>query len=232
MDPGEQITGTRDEHYNLIAVLYHALHGAENCELYAADAEVAGREEMAAFFLEAQAEQIELAERAKKLLGIGGVVPGAAAEGAPVDTVPGDIPPGDVTMPLDTASPTDVASPPEARRTGAPAGDAMVEPDVPPDTAPVDVRGRAAPEVGFPSETPTGVPPETPSGVPPEPSVPQDLPPRTKGVPRMESAATGERDVPPENTPEDIPPLSADVQRRDQILAGQGSVATGGPIGG
>ena len=29
MDPGEQITGTRDEHYNLISVLYHALQGAE-----------------------------------------------------------------------------------------------------------------------------------------------------------------------------------------------------------
>src|SRR5918998_6677420 len=28
MDPGEQTTGTRDEHYNLISVLYHALHGA------------------------------------------------------------------------------------------------------------------------------------------------------------------------------------------------------------
>jgi hypothetical protein len=28
MDYGEQTTGTRDEHYNLISVLYHALHGA------------------------------------------------------------------------------------------------------------------------------------------------------------------------------------------------------------
>jgi hypothetical protein len=32
MDPGEQTTGTRDEHYNLVSVLYHALHAAENCE--------------------------------------------------------------------------------------------------------------------------------------------------------------------------------------------------------
>ena len=231
MDPGEQITGTRDEHYNLIAVLYHALHGAENCEMYAADAEVAGREEMAAFFLEAQAEQIELAERAKKLLGIGGVVPGAAAEGAPVDTVPGDIPPGDVSTPLDTASPTDVVSPPETRRTGAPSDDATVEPDVPPDTTPVDVRGRAAPEVGFPSETPTGVPLETPGGVSPEPSVPQDLPPRTEDVPRREGAATVDRDVPPEATPEGIPPRSADVQRQDQVSADQVSVPTERPIG-
>jgi hypothetical protein len=28
MDYGEQTTGTRDEHYNLISVLYHALRGA------------------------------------------------------------------------------------------------------------------------------------------------------------------------------------------------------------
>jgi hypothetical protein len=26
MDSGEQTTGTRDEHYNLISVLYHALN--------------------------------------------------------------------------------------------------------------------------------------------------------------------------------------------------------------
>jgi hypothetical protein len=231
MDPGEQITGTRDEHYNLIAVLYHALHGAENCEMYAADAEVVGREEMAAFFLEAQAEQIELAERAKELLGIGGVVPGAPAERAPVDTVPGDIPPEDVTTPLDTAPPTDVVSPPETWRTGAPAGGATVEPDVPPDSTPVDVRGRAAPEVGFPSETPTGVPPETPGDVPPEPSMPQDLPPRTEDVSRMEGAATVERDVPPETTPEGLPPRSADVQREDQVPADQVSAPMERPIG-
>lgn len=49
MDSGEQATGTRDEHYNLISVLYHALHGAENCETYMFDAETTGRGELAAF---------------------------------------------------------------------------------------------------------------------------------------------------------------------------------------
>ena len=38
MDPGELTTGTRDEHYDLVSVLYHALHGAENCDIYATDA--------------------------------------------------------------------------------------------------------------------------------------------------------------------------------------------------
>ena len=70
MDVGERITGTRDEHYNLISILYHALHGVENCEIYAVDAEAAGDERLAAFFRVAQAAQAETAERAKELLGI------------------------------------------------------------------------------------------------------------------------------------------------------------------
>jgi hypothetical protein len=39
----EHTTGTRDEHYALISALYHALHGAENCNTYALDAEAGGR---------------------------------------------------------------------------------------------------------------------------------------------------------------------------------------------
>ena len=70
MDHREQTTGTRDEHYNLISVLYHALHGAENCDRYASDAEIAGDERLAAFFRETQTIQTQIAERAKGLLGI------------------------------------------------------------------------------------------------------------------------------------------------------------------
>ncbi len=80
MDPGEQTTGTRDEHYNLVSVLYHALHAAENCEIYALDAEAAGRDDIATFFREVQVGQVGLAERAKELLGIGGVAPGLGEE--------------------------------------------------------------------------------------------------------------------------------------------------------
>jgi CBS domain-containing protein len=98
MDPGEQITGTRDEHYNLVSVLYHALHAAENCETYALDAEAAGRDDIATFFIEAQGAQVGLAERAKELLGIGGVAPepgGAAMPGtAGVGTA---VPPESIT---------------------------------------------------------------------------------------------------------------------------------------
>jgi hypothetical protein len=92
VDYGEQTTGTRDEHYNLISVLYHALHGAENCDRYAADAEVTGDEHLAAFFRESQALQMQLAERAKALLGIGAAPdlgpPGPSSEGGSVGAAP------------------------------------------------------------------------------------------------------------------------------------------------
>jgi hypothetical protein len=133
-DHGEQTTGTRDEHYDLISVLYHALHGAENCDRYASDAEVAGNERVAAFFREAQVVQTQLAERAKAMLGIdaapdlgASVVSsegGFGAAGGPeigVDAGPGTIsggaqpvaeaPSGDVTA--DVPEPTTVRVPPK-----------------------------------------------------------------------------------------------------------------------
>ena len=70
MDYGQQTTGTRDEHYNLISVLYHALNGADTCDRYASDAEIAGDERLVAFFRETQVMQSQIAERAKGLLGI------------------------------------------------------------------------------------------------------------------------------------------------------------------
>jgi hypothetical protein len=102
MDYGEQTTGTRDEHYNLISILYHALHGAENCDRYASDAEAAGDERLAAFFRDTQTMQTQVAEQAKGLLGIlepppeFGVTPDAISGGAQPPTPgypPNDIPP-------------------------------------------------------------------------------------------------------------------------------------------
>ena len=95
MNPGEQTTGTRDEHYNLVSVLYHALHGAENCETYALDAEAAGRADLVTFFREVQVGQVGLAERAKELLGIGGVAPGPGGAATPglTDEVGTAVPP-------------------------------------------------------------------------------------------------------------------------------------------
>ncbi|QIN80200.1 hypothetical protein GBA65_18630 [Rubrobacter marinus] len=84
MDGGEGTTGTRDEHYDLVSVLYHALKEAERCNGYANDAEAAGEAELAAFFREAQEMQVRLAEGAKAMLGIGaagGISPGGISGG-------------------------------------------------------------------------------------------------------------------------------------------------------
>jgi hypothetical protein len=39
MATSERTTATRDEHYNVISVLYHALQGADTCATYLQDAE-------------------------------------------------------------------------------------------------------------------------------------------------------------------------------------------------
>ncbi len=118
MDPGEQTTGTRDEHYNLISVLYHALQGADICNTYALDAEAAGDERLAAFFREAGAMQAQLAERAKGMLGITDVSPGGGIAPEP--------PPGDVAGGL---SPRDMAG-------GIPPGSADAQTGDTPDETP------------------------------------------------------------------------------------------------
>ena len=64
----EGTTGTRDEHYNIISVLYHALQGAEMCTTYLQDAEQAGDQELAQFFREVQGTYRQLGDRSKTLL--------------------------------------------------------------------------------------------------------------------------------------------------------------------
>ena len=93
MDYGERTTGTRDEQYNLISVLYHALHGAENCDRYAADAEVAGDERLAAFFRETQVMHTQMAERAKGLLGILELPPEFGVQPPSLDYPANEVPP-------------------------------------------------------------------------------------------------------------------------------------------
>jgi hypothetical protein len=68
MGQGEQMTGTKDVHYNLISVLYHTLQGAETCMQYLADAEQAGDQELVQFLREVQQEDQRRANRAKMLL--------------------------------------------------------------------------------------------------------------------------------------------------------------------
>jgi hypothetical protein len=150
MDFGERTTGTRDEHYNLISVLYHALHGAENCEIYAVDAEAAGDARLAEFFRETQEMQRQLAERAKELLGIDGGVR------------------------LRTTAPKAEVGPPRRTEEGSPPPRTVgIEEGALPRTE--EPRPSRTEEVPMAEEVPSGTPPQAPPGdvqweTPPEPS--------------------------------------------------------------
>ena len=145
MNAGEQTTGTRDEHYNLISLLYHALHGAENCEIYATDAEAAGDDDLAAFFRDAQAMQRQLAEQAKERMGIrdigtprGIVTPETAEVGT-------EVPPEGMVGPGASPTPRDV------RRETSPE---VLEPrEVPRDVPPEDIEPSSGPPRDVPPET-------------------------------------------------------------------------------
>jgi hypothetical protein len=198
MEPGEQATETRDEHYNLISVLYHALHGAENCEIYRVDAEATGRDELAAFFREAQAMHTALAEQAKGHLGIGGTSPGEITRGGPAggaaigSTVftsggaSGDVSPGSAAVqlgermvddvldePPDAGSPEDVLPTAGSLLGTSPALDEDIVAetgDVHPDAP------RAGDDVASPAR-------EARKAVPPDAPRTQDPPPRTGDAP-------------------------------------------------
>jgi len=62
-------TNTRDQHYDLISILYHALEGAQTAALYAEDAGRAGDQELSQFFVQVQQNQVACSEKAKQLLG-------------------------------------------------------------------------------------------------------------------------------------------------------------------
>jgi hypothetical protein len=68
-EAGEQVTGTKDENYDVISVLYHCLQGASEIGQYIQDAEQSGDQELVDFFRDYQEAQRDLAERAKNLLG-------------------------------------------------------------------------------------------------------------------------------------------------------------------
>ena len=67
MEPQDKSTGTRDGHYGLVSVLYHALQGAENCDTYALDALETGRDDLATFFRESDTHLLtESTEKGQK----------------------------------------------------------------------------------------------------------------------------------------------------------------------
>ncbi|CAA9447584.1 MAG: hypothetical protein AVDCRST_MAG78-3031 [uncultured Rubrobacteraceae bacterium] len=190
MDPGEQITGTRDEHYNLVSVLYHALHAAETMEAYILDAEAVGDERLTSFFSEAQATQRQLAERAKGMLGILEVPP--EPEIAPDLPPEGGISPGEISGGI----------PPEG--VDSPEGEEAILGSTGTEGATVPPSG-AIPPGEIPPERSTG---EVPSGpdeyaAPPDADVvpPEDVAPSGGAVSDVPAEITTERIVPEDFDP-------------------------------
>src|SRR5919202_29336 len=86
----------------LVSVLYHALHGARTCEMYALDAEAAGDDELASFFRNVQATHRQVAEQAKTRLYTGHLAMSGSAE------VGTSIPPKGMSGPEASPIPRDV----------------------------------------------------------------------------------------------------------------------------
>src|SRR5690242_3452786 len=64
----EQKTGMRDETYNIVSVLYHALQGGETCMQYLQDAQGTGDQQLVQFFQEVQECHRHVATQAKAVL--------------------------------------------------------------------------------------------------------------------------------------------------------------------
>jgi hypothetical protein len=64
----ESQTGERDENYNLVSVLYHALQGAETISQYLRDAQTSSDQDLAQFFEETRGSYALVAQQAKQLL--------------------------------------------------------------------------------------------------------------------------------------------------------------------
>jgi hypothetical protein len=68
MGMGTQQTGTANEVYDMVSVLYHALKGAQTYGEYSKDAQQSGNSELAQFFQQCQQEDIRRADRAKQMM--------------------------------------------------------------------------------------------------------------------------------------------------------------------
>lgn len=64
----ERETGMKDEHYDIVSTLYHALQGAETVKKYISDAEKDGDKEAIDFFHDVQKKNKDIADKAKHLL--------------------------------------------------------------------------------------------------------------------------------------------------------------------
>src|SRR3712207_502463 len=101
---GERATGTPNTIYDLSSVLFHALEGGASYDQYIRDAEGAGDEELATFFIEVRDEDSMRADEAQKLLaertpaanepgGMAAATAGGAAAGLSPGMEPSGLPP-------------------------------------------------------------------------------------------------------------------------------------------
>ena len=197
---GERATGTPNTIYDLSSVLFHALEGGASYDQYIRDAEEAGDEELATFFIEVRDEDSMRADEAQRLLAErtsaaserGGTT-AAMAGGAATGLSPGVEPSG---LPPDT--------PEELPPTGE-VGPSRTEPI------------SAAPGIG---DEPSGRAEEAP---PPRPEPRADLPgtePIAEGAPsgdvRRETAVTRMSEEDPIPPGGEVPP---DVPRMGEVTS-------------
>ena len=67
-DSTEQAMRARDEHYDMVSVLYHVLQEGDTIERYIRDAKDSGDTELVEFFEKVQKQDRERAARAKELI--------------------------------------------------------------------------------------------------------------------------------------------------------------------
>ena len=61
-------TGTKNQDYDLISVIYHSLQSAAVCDMYIEDAQNSGEQELTDFFQQVKEQSCQNADRAKQLL--------------------------------------------------------------------------------------------------------------------------------------------------------------------
>lgn len=61
-------TGTTNEQYDLISVIYHSLQSAAVCDMYIQDADNSGDRELTDFFQQVKEQNCQQADRAKQLM--------------------------------------------------------------------------------------------------------------------------------------------------------------------
>ncbi|MCA1728111.1 MAG: hypothetical protein LC751_01470 [Actinobacteria bacterium] len=238
---GERATGTPNTIYNLSSVLFHALEGGASYDQYIQDAEEAGDEELAAFFIQVRDEDSMRAEDAQRMIaeripaaerkeGTATSIAEEAAGGVSLGRDPSSILPGAEELP-----PTRAGEVPPQRKGESPRTEPISalpgEEDIPLRRMEEAAPPRPEPSDDFPGTEPvreedprerTGEVPPPPEEAPPErageiPTAEEIPPPRTEEVPKAE-------EVPP-GTPPQAPP--GDVQREPSVSPGTGEALRG-----